>query len=58
MLLLKEGGFSSVEMRVLQVRMAEGRAQAVLKVSFLVAAFLRRTSTVRPSLRQSLTRTP
>lgn len=29
MLLLMEGGFSSVEMRVLQARMAEGRAEAI-----------------------------
>lgn len=35
MLLLMEGGFSSVEMRVLQSRMAEGRAQAVLEGKFL-----------------------
>ena len=35
MLLLMEGGFSSVEMRVLQSRMAEGRAQAVQEGKFL-----------------------
>jgi site-specific DNA recombinase len=35
MLLLMEGGFSSVEMKVLQARMAEGRAQAVLEGKFL-----------------------
>jgi site-specific DNA recombinase len=35
MLLLMEGGFSSVEMRQLQARMAEGRAQAVQEGKFL-----------------------
>lgn len=35
MLLLMEGGFSSVEMRVLKSRMAEGRAQAVTEGKFL-----------------------
>jgi len=35
MLLLMEGGFSSVEMRVLQSRMAEGRAQALQTGKFL-----------------------
>jgi len=35
MLLLMEGGFSSVEMRVLQGRMAEGRAQAAQVGKFL-----------------------
>ena len=35
MLLLMEGGFSSVEMRVLQSRMAEGRAQAIQEGKFL-----------------------
>ena len=35
MLLIMEGGFSSVEMRVLQSRMAEGRAQAVQEGKFL-----------------------
>lgn len=35
MLLLMEGGFSSVEMRVLHSRMAEGRAQAAREGKFL-----------------------
>lgn len=35
MLLLMEGGFSSVEMKVLQARMKEGRAQAYIAGKFL-----------------------